>query len=98
MGKLAFFTTRELGKPENDRIVIGAFRIGRFEHTKWEDWVITESGTGIRVENLGRAPRFWAYYNPDATPRFSFGLFRYLDDDTSNRLYQAVRSAAEPLQ
>jgi len=93
-GKLAFFTTRQPGQPEKNRIVIGCYRIASIAEYDKEFWVTSEEAGRLRVNDLAKAPRFWHYYHLEDGPRWGSGLFRYLSDRTAERLYTSVERAA----
>jgi hypothetical protein len=93
-GKLAFFTTKRFGMPEEDRIVIGCFKISVIAPTPaGEPFVISDPGTRICVRNFGKAPRFWKFHKQSSGPRWGTGLFRYLPNSEAMELYDALKAA-----
>jgi hypothetical protein len=95
-GKLAFLTSRRMDMPEAERRVIGCFRISEIEETDGEFWALSDSASErIRVTEMSRAPRFWDFYRQSGGPRWNTGLFRYLPDNKTTKLYAAVVRAAK---
>ncbi len=93
-GKLAFFTSRNIDMPENERIIIGCFEIAGLEFDQENGFVVqAKEGSGLKVPDLENAPRFWQFYSQKGGPRWNTGLFRYLPDKVAQDMYNAVEKA-----
>lgn len=93
-GKLAFFTSRDHTRPEEDRIIIGCYEIGEIIPDDHDGIMVqAKAGSGFRIKNFQHAPRFWDFYQQDGEPRWGTGLFRYLSDRQAQAMYQALLAA-----
>jgi hypothetical protein len=95
VGKLAFFTSRRIDMTEEDRIIIGCFRIGRHMYDDdLETPVIVAADLKLRVKDFDRAPRFWDFHKQNGPPKWGAGLFRYIPDEEAKAMLDAVKWAA----
>lgn len=93
--KLAFFTSRSIYMPEEERIIIGCYEIAGIELDERDGFmVLPKEGSGLRVTDFQNAPRFWDFYLQERGPCWNTGLFRYLSDQQAQAMYQAVLEAA----
>jgi hypothetical protein len=82
-GAIAVFTTLFPGDREEDRKIIGLFKIARIENKQEGDTkVFADRRYRIRLPlEVAKELHFWDYYEIDAKePKWGSGLFRYLDD------------------
>ena len=94
-GRIAFYTTRDNNMNEEQRLVIGAFRIGTLADKKGETIVIAAgNGPHLRVADLSRAPRFWDFHKQPGGPSWRTGLFRYISDTEAAELLKALQDVA----
>lgn len=87
VGKIAVFTSRESGEPENERFIFAIGQMSYFEevydpnNNNYERFHC-DKNTALIFQN--NRPKYWKYYsnanNPDRIA-WNMGLFRYLDDD-----------------
>jgi hypothetical protein len=101
IGRLALFTSREPGSPENERFI---FAIGRMQYFRT---VEDEQGnyecfhcdkeTALYF-NEGHYPKFWKYYsnpnNPDSIA-WGTGLIRYVTDDIVYQLLKDITNSED---
>jgi hypothetical protein len=93
VGKLALFTSRRPGEPENERFI---FAVGRIEEllpyeNNFEMFCCNKE-TAL-IFSSPNYPKFWDYYSCPNKPESKFwrtGLFRYIKDETANHLLQDV--------
>lgn len=83
VGKIVLLTTLEPDKEEDERKIIGFFRINRIDKGEEQETVVY----GDPLQSMEIDPKitiyFWDYYaNPNAPhkKRWGTGLFRYVDD------------------
>lgn len=91
-GKFAILTTRFPGEPEEDRRIIGLFRIASVEG---KNAVIASPIGRIRLPlEEARLLYFWAYHrNKSKYPGWGTLLFRYLEDGQVHRILKDVASS-----
>jgi len=95
LGKLAFFTTRHHGMGEEDRIIIGCYRIDKSVSDPDFDILVAAAGDFcLRVEDFEKAPKFWAFHKQAGKPHWGTGLFRYLPDEEAEAMLEAVQAVA----
>ncbi|MRT92392.1 endonuclease NucS domain-containing protein [Ancylomarina sp. 16SWW S1-10-2] len=87
MGKIAVFTSRAQGEPENERFIFAIAQINNLETKDGDDpfeVIACDKNTAVIFDETYR-PKYWNYYrnknNPDRIA-WNMGLFRYLDDST----------------
>jgi len=93
VGKLALFTSRRPGEPENERFI---FAVGRIEEllpyeNNFEMFCCNKE-TGL-IFSSPNYPKFWEYYRNPNKPElvlWGAGLFRYINDETAKHLLQGV--------
>jgi len=89
-GKLAFLTSKEADKPENERRIIGCFSIaGMTQHPDWGH-VLHGGSLRLRATNPGQAPLYWKFHHQPAGPRWNTGLFRYVNDHEAHNMLSAL--------
>lgn len=89
-GKLVFLTSRESGKPESDRKIIGCFSIaGITTHPDWGN-VIHAGAIRLRASDFDHAPLYWAHHKQNGGPRWGTGLFRYIPDSEAQTMLNAL--------
>jgi hypothetical protein len=95
LGKLAFFTTRRHDMEEEDRVVIGCYRIAKAITDPDFDMLVAAAGDfKLRVRDFDQAPRFWEFHRQKGEPHWGTGLFRYLPDEEASALLEAVQKVA----
>lgn len=96
-GKIAVFTSRENGEPEDERFIFSIGQINEFREVQdingnYECYFCDNETALIFNTNL---PKFWKYYsnanNPDREA-WNTGLFRYLDDELVAGLLKDISS------
>lgn len=95
-GKLAFLTSRRHDMTEEQRVVLGCFRVSEVcEDDAGGLWAHSEPGPDrIWVRDQERAPRYWEFHRQASGPSWGTGLFRYVPDSEAERLYAALHKAA----
>jgi hypothetical protein len=93
-GKFAFLTSREPGKSESERRIIGCFSMDRM--TKHPDWgnVLHAGSIKLKSANFSNAPLFWNHHHQPSGPRWNTGLFRYLPDHEAKSMLQALKAVS----
>jgi hypothetical protein len=94
-GKLAFLTSREPGKPESERRIIGCFSMDRMTTDQTWGNVIHAGSVRLKVTNFRNAPLYWRYRRQNSGPRWNTGLFRYIPDTEARYMLNAIRAAAQ---
>lgn len=97
-GKWAFFTSRPIDSPEEDRRIIGCYKItGREWDVDMEDWFLVGNNPKARYRclDLKNAPRYWDFHQQNGGPRWGTGLFRYLSDVEAINMVRAVQEVAK---
>lgn len=97
-GKIAVFTSRAPGEPEEERFIFAICEIAEFIDVQPEDGQSYEIIAGNFEKSLtfekGSYPKYWNYYrNPNAPERISWntGLFRYLNDRIVGELLNDIK-------
>ena len=88
-GDIAFLTTIPPGGEQEDRIVFGCYRVGSVTPSDSGDRVESDGMMDVVVpDNVARDLLFWNYQPPNrnGTRTWVSGLFRYLKEDTTQRL------------
>ena len=89
-GDIAFLTTIPPEGKQKDRIVFGCYRVGRvIERSVWGNWIESDGTMDVVVpDDVARDLFFWSYQprNKDGTRKWGSGLFRYLEEDTTQHL------------
>jgi len=96
-GKIAFLTTRLPGSVEDERRIIGLFKIDSMERP-FETIVYADERLRIRLpKDVAEQLYFWDYYRNSNTPeaKWGNGLFRYLSDGLAARILDDVMTALE---
>lgn len=82
-GKILILTTRYPEDSEEDRIIVGLYRIGKIQNdTEAGVWLEADPKYRIRLpmkEAMGLY--FWDYHKTSAGAKWHTGLFRYLSDE-----------------
>lgn len=95
VGKLAFYTSRRFDMKEEDRLIIGCFRIGGFEFDQeMGTHVAVADDLKLQITHFEKAPRFWDFHKQNGPPKWGTGLFRYIPDNEAQSMLDAVRRAA----
>lgn len=88
-GKIAFLTTIPPGGKQEDRIVFECYRVGSVTPSDSGDCVESDGTMDVVVpDDVARDLFFWSYQprNKDGTRTWGSGLFRYLEEDTTQHL------------
>ena len=95
IGKLAFYTSRNIDMPEKDRIIIGCFRI---DTMGWDDefgsFCIGAGDMKLKVKNFKKAPRYWDHHMQNGPPAWGTGLFRYIPDREAKLMLTALEKVS----
>ena len=102
VGKIAVFTSREIGEPENERFIFAIGQMNYFEPRKDGnnnyELFHCDKNTAL-IFNTNR-PKYWKYYSNSNNPEkiaWNTGLFRYLDDALlRNLLKDIIESSRYP--
>tara|TARA_B100000949_G_scaffold174878_1_gene155624 strand:+ start:3454 stop:4539 length:1086 start_codon:yes stop_codon:yes gene_type:complete len=95
VGKIAVFTSREPGEPENERFIFAIGLMNYFEpitngEAHYENFHCDKK-SAIIFRNT--RPKYWKYYSNANNPErvaWNTGLFRYLDDNTVRSLLMDI--------
>ena len=95
--KWAFLTSKRFDMPEEDRRIIGCYRVTAEEwDSEMEDWFLVGGNPKecYRCCDPNRAPRYWDFHSQKGGPRWGTGLFRYIPDDEAHAMLNAVKFSA----
>jgi hypothetical protein len=100
VGKIALFTSKEQGAPEEERFifaigVIKAIELIPLENDLDEERIYCDKLKAIQFSSRFR-PKYWDYYTNKNAPDTKFwgsGLFRYVDDNEIGNLLSAIDKA-----
>lgn len=83
VGRYAILTTRFPYDIEEERKVIGFFRIGKIENSdEGETFLHADEKMRMRLPlSIAKQMNFWKYYTTRGGSRWGTGLFRYLDNE-----------------
>jgi len=91
--KIAVLTTRFPGDSEEDRRIIGFFRIGNVGNKPGEETnLIADRECAVRLPmEEAKELFFWDYYSTKGGARWGTGLHRYLSDNQISQILQDLR-------
>ena len=95
-GKFAFLTSRQPGKPEAERRIIGCFDMDRMTTDPHWGNVLHAGSVKLKAANFSNAPPYWRYHRQPSGPRWNTGLFRYISDAEARQMFVAVKAGAAP--
>ncbi len=100
-GGICLLTTRFPGDKEEDRKIIGLYRIGKVSNNKNEETKFFADNTHRIRLPLDEAKQlfFWDYYSINSdNPRWGTGLLRYLDDGQVKKILLDLKQTVQSVQ